>query len=112
MGFKVSATPAYLSQAERLTRKYPSFKTELEQFYELLSTNPVQGQGIGHGLYKIRLAVKSKGKGKSVGTRVITFVAFTEQEVTLLAVYDKSEVETITDKELVQILRRFILSRE
>ncbi len=35
--------------------------------------NPTSGTSLGHNLYKIRLAIASKGKGKSGGARVITF---------------------------------------
>jgi len=37
-----------------------------------LVTKPDSGTSLGHDTYKIRLTVKSKGKGKSGGARVIT----------------------------------------
>ena len=40
---------------------------------EELHTNPTKGTPIGHSCYKIRLAIKSKGKGKSGRARVITY---------------------------------------
>ena len=62
---------------------------------------------MGNGLYKIRVAVKSKGKGKSSGIRVITyFVSKVRNDendeykvVSLVTIYDKSEYDTISDKE-------------
>lgn len=56
---------------------------------------------------KIRMAVKSKGKGKSGGMRVITFnviIDRTDTEITLLSMYDKSEKESISDKEIKMLL--------
>lgn len=56
---------------------------------------------------KIRMAVKSKGKGKSGGMRVITFnviIDRTDTEITLLSMYDKSEKESISDKEIKVLL--------
>lgn len=38
-----------------------------------LIVNPKLGADLGNGIFKIRLAVKSKGKGKSGGYRVITY---------------------------------------
>ena len=58
---------------------------------------------------KIRMAVQSKGKGKSGGVRVITYlIDQTNEQVTieLLDVYDKSEVSSLSDKELRDLLKR------
>lgn len=49
-------------------------------------------------IYKIRLAIKSKGKGKSGGARVITYVLTDNNEIYLLTIYDKSEFDSIDDK--------------
>ena len=72
-----------------------------------LSQNPNMGKDLGSGVRKIRMAVKSKRKGKSGGMRVITFnviVNQTDTEITLLTVYDKSEKESISDKEIKMLL--------
>ncbi|MBC7866161.1 MAG: type II toxin-antitoxin system RelE/ParE family toxin [Gloeobacteraceae cyanobacterium ES-bin-316] len=46
----------------------------------------------------------SKGKGKSGGARVITYIEVSDTAVYLLSIYDKSEQADITDKELLQLL--------
>ena len=58
------------------------------------------GVALGANCYKIRLAIRSKGSGKSGGGRVITAVYAADEKVTLLALYDKSAQSTITDEEL------------
>ena len=73
-----------------------------------MAKNPYQGADLGHGLRKVRMAVSAKGKGKSGGARVITLIlAYSEEEseIGLLYIYDKSEQESLTDKELSDILR-------
>ena len=62
-----------------------------------LATNPKQGVAIGKCCYKIRVPLTSKGKGKSAGARVITYVYVAHQKVYLLSVYNKYEVATILD---------------
>lgn len=65
------------------------------------------GKDLGNEVRKIRMAVKSKGKGKSGGMRVITFnviIDRTDTEITLLSMYDKSEKESISDKEIKVLL--------
>jgi hypothetical protein len=71
----------------------------------LLESNPKLGTPIGHDCYKIRIAIKSKGKGKSGGARVITNVYFTGRRLFLLTIYDKSEEDNISDKELLDMLK-------
>lgn len=62
------------------------------------------------------MAVKSKGKGKSGGMRIITHVveleilvteSIIEHEITvfLLTIYDKSELENISDSELTHLIK-------
>ncbi len=59
----------------------------------------------GKNCYKIRLAIKSKGKGKRSGARVICNILIAETTVYLLTIFDKSEIENITDKELEELLQ-------
>ena len=57
----------------------------------------------------MRMAITSKGKGKSGGARVITLtvlVSVTDLDVWLLTLYDKSERETITDSEIAELRRQ------
>lgn len=65
----------------------------------------MQGTAIGNNCYKIRLAISSKGKGKSGGARLITNIVITEETVYLLSIYDKSEKENLSDKELLELLK-------
>lgn len=57
------------------------------------------------------MSIASKGKGKSGGARVITYtviLANIASEVKLLTIYDKSECEDISDKELKDLLRKHV----
>ena len=55
---------------------------------------------MGNNCYKIRIAISSKGKGKSGGARVITHLQIIETKIYLLSIYDKSEQSDISDKDL------------
>ena len=110
----ISYTQEFRKQAKRLAKKYRSLADDLEAFVDELSQNPNMGKDLGSGVRKIRMAVKSKGKGKSGGMRVITFsviVSQTDTEITLLTVYDKSEKESISDKEIKKMLLESIEQR-
>lgn len=105
MSYKVSAIPLFEKQAKRLVKKYPSLKRDLNNLIESLTLTPEQGNALGNSFYKIRLAIASKGKGKSGGARVITFVKVTHNTVYLTSIYDKAEKETISNKELDLIFK-------
>jgi hypothetical protein len=64
-----------------------------------------QGVDMGHNCYKIRIAIASKGKGKSGGARIITNLLVSNAIVYLLTIYDKSDKESLTDKELIELLK-------
>jgi hypothetical protein len=66
--------------------------------------DPDQGIPLGMGCYKIRVAIASKGKGRSGGARVVTCVYSVETTVWLLTIFDKSDRENISDKELKALL--------
>ncbi|MBN1927014.1 MAG: type II toxin-antitoxin system RelE/ParE family toxin [Prolixibacteraceae bacterium] len=105
MSYKVKTIPYFDRQAKRLTRKYASFKNELEELFNSLEDDPTQGTALGNDCFKIRVKIKSKGKGKSGGARTITHVIAVREHVYLLTVYDKSEKDYISDKELQELLK-------
>ena len=51
------------------------------------------------------MSIASKGKGKSGGARVITYVFINHTTVFLLSVYDKSDQVDIGIKELHQLVK-------
>ncbi|MCF0074860.1 type II toxin-antitoxin system RelE/ParE family toxin [Dyadobacter sp. CY261] len=90
---------------KRLAKRYPSLKTDVIKLVNSLSADPTQGIPLGQNCFKIRLAIKSKGKGKSGGARVITFVVVLSETVVLLSIYDKSDKENISSEELADLLQ-------
>ncbi len=115
MKVRVQAADSFKRLAKPLLKKYRSLKVELEALEFELHSNPFMGTPLGNNAYKIRLAIRSKGKGKSGGARVITYlqseivvtldVATKEQvTVSLIAIYEKSEVESISNKELKMLI--------
>lgn len=88
-----------------MAKKYPWLKNEFAELLESLEQKPEQGTNLGNNCYKIRIAIASKGKGKSGGARVITNFVIAEETVFLISIYDKSEKENLTDKELDELLK-------
>jgi len=100
--------PEFKRQLKRLNKKYPSLKEDYRLFLDSLIDNPFQGDDLGEGVRKIRMIIRSKGKGKSGGARVITLNVQTCDEnvnVTLLTIYDKSEIANVSDAYIQSLLK-------
>ncbi len=109
MSCRISVTDGFLKELKRLSKRYRSLKTDVADFGESLRENPLQGSDLGHGLRKVRMAITSKGKGKSGGARVITYTVLLKEvdsELKLLAIYDKSKCEGLGEQELQSILKQ------
>ena len=110
-------------QFRRLSKKYRSLIDDLEIFQKELQENPLQGVDLGSGVRKIRMTIASKGKGKSGGARVLTLNVlvgdiggrtepdFTqgdeEIDVTLLTIYDKNEIDNVSDEYIKWLVSGF-----
>ena len=105
MSYKVKTLDVFENQAKRLIKKYVSLKSELFQLVSQLKDEPKHGIAIGKNCYKIRISISSKGKGKSGGARIITNIVIKDETVYLLSIYDKSDKENLTDKELDELLK-------
>ncbi len=97
--YSVKTITFFERQAKKLKKKFPSLSSDLLSLIEDLEKEPIQGVSLGKNCYKIRLAITSKGKGKSGGARVIVNVVVSDEIVYLLSIYDKSDKENISDKE-------------
>jgi len=104
MSYKVLTIPPFDKQFKRLVKKYPSLKVEIADLILTIKSEPDQGIALGNDCYKVRLAIASKGKGKSGGARIITYFAIAEGSVFLLSIYDKSEQSDIDEKELLRLV--------
>ncbi|MCR5158572.1 MAG: type II toxin-antitoxin system RelE/ParE family toxin [Prevotella sp.] len=101
----MKVTFKYLAEFERLAKdlrkKYKSFKDDYNTFLDELELNPFSGEPLGHHTYKNRMTIASKGKGKSGGARVITYnikkITDDEIVITLMTIYDKSDISNVSD---------------
>jgi mRNA-degrading endonuclease RelE of RelBE toxin-antitoxin system len=105
MNYKVKTVPKFEKELKRLSKRYDSLKNEFIALTNSLKETPVQGIPLGNNCYKIRLAISSKGKGKSGGARIITYIHILETSIFLLTIFDKSSQENISEKELKELLK-------
>lgn len=99
MNVTITLGEDFKRQAKPLSKKYPSFTNDLIAFQKDLMKHPLQGDDLGGGVRKVRMAIQSKGKGKRGGARVLTLTVLVsgDADVTLLTIYDKGEIENVSD---------------
>ncbi len=108
MNYKIIPLPFFDKQLKRLVKKYPSLKAEFSLLIKELNENPKFGTSIGNHCYKIRVAITSKGKGKSGGARVITYLQIVNSTVYLVSIYDKSEQENLNESDITELIKHLL----
>lgn len=108
MKVTIDTSDSFKREAKRFKKHYASFASDYQQLLDDIKKNPRLGADLGNGIRKIRMQVKSKGKGKSGGMRVISvniYATVTETTVNLLYIYDKAERSTITKEDILTLMR-------
>jgi mRNA-degrading endonuclease RelE of RelBE toxin-antitoxin system len=100
MSFSVLTTRPFERKLKQLAKKYLSLAGDLDALEKDLKQNPTLGIPLGKDCYKIRMAITSKGEGKSGGARIITYVRVVNNTVYMIDIYDKSEQESVADREI------------
>lgn len=108
MSYKIELTDNFKKEAKKLIKKYASLRSELAELGKELAENPTLGTPLGNGVYKIRLSIASKNKGKSGGARLISFVKIIDETVYLLSIYNKGNRDSISDKEIEDLMSDYL----
>jgi mRNA-degrading endonuclease RelE of RelBE toxin-antitoxin system len=104
MSYSIITTHRFEKELKRLSKKFSSLKNEFANLLVDISSNPESGTFLGNNCYKIRIAIASKGKGKSGGARVITYLYIETETIYLLTIYDKGEKADLKPNELNEII--------
>ena len=108
MSYSVEVTDNFKKEAKKLIKKHASLKDEITTLASNLKDNPKQGVALGNDVYKLRIAIASKNQGKSGGARIITYIKVENKIVYLLSIYNKGEKETISNKEIQELIERHL----
>lgn len=106
-GAKLLLGPDFQRTLDRLKKKYPHVQDDIVE--ALRSPNikffPIPGF---HGrLSKVRVPSRDMQRGKSGGFRLISYVA-QDQNLHLLTIYAKSELEDLPPEKLIQLYSNMI----
>ncbi len=107
MNFDIIPTPGFEKSFKALAKRHRSLKRDILEFTKSLQNNPFQGDELTPGIRKIRMAITSKGRGRSGGARVITYTMLATENggrVYLIDIYDKADCSTVD----VAVIRKII----
>jgi|LGOV01.1.fsa_nt_gb mRNA-degrading endonuclease RelE of RelBE toxin-antitoxin system len=105
MNLKIVNLKSFTKDIKRLYKKYKSIASDLKSLQSTLLDNPKAGISLGDNLYKIRLANSSIPTGKSGGFRVIYYYLNNQNNLYLMSIYSKTELENINEEKLIDILK-------
>ena len=103
---KVRMSEDFRTAYKRLKKRHKSLEQDFERLLASLLQNPMQGVELKEDVRKVRLAITSKGRGKSGGARVIIRVRIIADELQLLCIYDKADFENVSDAYLRDVMKR------
>lgn len=109
---KIELTDEFRRHLKHLHKKYKSsIINDYSHLLNELKKNPHIGVELWGGIYKVRMAITAKRKGKSGGARVITYVVDNSEEdvtVTLLSIYDKSEISSVSNEYIQSLVNQIL----
>src|SRR6266849_2116054 len=104
MSYDIRYSETFKREAKALAKKYPSLKHDLADLVNELAEKPDIGTPFGSNMFKIRMSITSKGRGKSGGARVITCVVYKREQVLLAEIYDKGDYASVDEKKILKNL--------
>jgi len=106
MKLKIIPTPEFSKQTKKLAKTYKNIVDDLDFLKNELLKNPKGGTELGNNCYKIRIPNSSIPTGKSGGFRIITYYVVDNNLIRLLLIYSKKEKQSISNKEIQEVLQK------
>ena len=106
MNLKLIPTPEFSQSVKKLYKKYRLVTKDLKNLKKDLISNPKSGIELGNNSFKIRIPNSSIPTGKRGGFRVVYYYKYKNDNIYLLAIYSKTDLENISDRKLADILEK------
>jgi mRNA-degrading endonuclease RelE of RelBE toxin-antitoxin system len=98
MNYDIVIHEIFYKELKPLAKKYPSIKNDILIISENIEKELILATDLGDGFKKIRINIKSKGKGASGGGRIIsyeTIVSVDETKILFATIYNKGDYNNI-----------------
>jgi len=97
----------FLKEAKQLSKKFKLLKADLQHAIDEIETKNDVGISLGYNLFKKRVRNSSIPTGKRGGFRIIIYQQLQNTTV-LISIYSKTEKESVSDQELIDILNTYM----
>lgn len=108
-GLRVEETETFSKCLKKLQKRFKNIQTDCDNFIDKIDTLESLGTSLGNGIYKVRIANSNKKSGKSAGYRLISYLKLTDSELYLMYIYDKSDTDNISEKQIDELFKNFAL---
>jgi len=106
--YRVVEQLLYQKAFKKLSKTYKNIDKDVDKFLESIKEKDDLGIELKSNIFKVRVANSDKNRGKSVGYRLISYLAIIKNELHLLYIYDKSKLVNLTEKEIDEIILKQI----
>ena len=103
---EIRYSQTFLKEAKKLAKKFKKLKEDLQVAIKEIEEQNDFGVFLGSNLYKKRIKNSSIPTGKRGGFRVILFLK-TDTEIILLTIYSKTDIETLSDDDLRELVKLY-----
>ena len=108
MNYKIEIDKEFSKEFKTLLKKFPSLKSDFQNILDNIEKELNLADDLGNGFKKIRINIKSKGKGTSGGGKIITYetiIAIDNKLVLFVSIYNKGDCDSIDISILKKNLR-------
>lgn len=107
---RVKETETFSKCIKKLHKRFKNIQKDCDKFVNRLAIIDDLGISLGNGIYKVRIATSDKKSGKSAGYRLISYLKLTDGEIYLMYIYDKSDTDSISEKQIDDLFQKFALN--
>lgn len=112
LGYEIQRTSLFEKLVKDLSKSFRSIGADIDGFTDSLDDKSKLGVHLGGNVYKSRIANSDKNKGKSAGYRLISYLKLENETLTYVYIYDKSQLENISEEKLDKIVLEMLKDSE
>ena len=110
-GVSIEETETYAKSIKKLQKRFKHIETDCDNFIDSIQSTDDLGVDLGNGIYKVRIANSDKQSGKSTGYRLISYLKLVDKILYLMYIYDKSDMSTVSEKQVDRLIKKNILNK-
>lgn len=108
-GVDIEETDTFAKAVKKLSKRFKNIGNGCDTFLDNINTTDDLGIHLGNNVYKVRIANSNKHSGKSSGYRLVSYLKLIDKKLYLMYIYDKSDFDTVSEKEIDTLVKKTIV---